>query len=57
MANPKVKEIIISLDVTTDKSYEEVTKALRKGVFTALDTEPNYIAAPKDVKVNYCCQR
>ncbi len=53
----KTKQIIISLDIETDKDYEEIIKALKKGIYVGLDSSPNYIAQPKDVKINYCLPR
>lgn len=34
------KEIIISLDIKTNKEYKEVIKALKRGIFVALDKSP-----------------
>lgn len=49
--------MIISIDVETTKSVDEVKRALERGIYRGLDTEPNYVAQPKDVKINYCQER
>lgn len=50
-----MKQIIISLDVETEKEHEEVRKAILKGIYYGLDTKG--IAEPKKVKINYCLPR
>lgn len=47
-------KVVISIDVITDRSSEEVKKAVIKGIYKELDTAPNYIAQPKDVTINNC---
>ena len=54
---PKTHKMIISVDIETTKTVEEVKKALQRGIYRGLDTEPNYIAQPKNVKINYCQER
>lgn len=54
MENKKKVTMLISIDIETNKSIEQITKALEKGIYRGLDTEPNYIASPKDVNINYC---
>jgi hypothetical protein len=49
----KTLRFIIAIDVTTNKSIEDVKKGLNKGIYRGLDTEPNYIAPPKDVFIDY----
>ena len=49
--------MIISIDLETTKSVDEVKRALERGIYRGLDTEPNYVASPKDVKINYCQER
>jgi len=48
-----MKKFIISLEIDTEKDIEEIRAALRKGIYRGLDTEPNYIAPPAKVKINY----
>jgi hypothetical protein len=50
-------KMIISIDVDTTKSVDEIKRALERGIYRGLDTEPNYVAPPKDVKINYCQER
>lgn len=52
----KIK-IIISVDINTDKTLEEVKKAITRGIYRGLDTEPNYIAPPSNVEINYILER
>jgi hypothetical protein len=47
----KIK-VVISVDIDTDKTFVEVKAALTRGIYRGLDTEPYYIAQPKDVKIN-----
>lgn len=49
--------MIISIDVDTTKTVDEVKRALERGIYRGLDAEPNYVAPPKDVKINYCQER
>jgi len=53
----KTVEVIISLDITTPKEFEEIKMAIRRGIYRGLDTEPNYIAPPANVKINYIQER
>lgn len=52
-----VKKIIISLDIETDKSFQDIKNGLIRGIYKGLDTEPNFIAPPKKVKINYLQER
>ena len=49
------KKIILSVDVETEKEYEDVINAIKRGVFVELDNKR--IAAPCDIKINYCEER
>jgi hypothetical protein len=49
------KKIIISIDVETEYGMEEISAAVKKGLYYGLDVKR--VAAPKDVKVNYCQER
>lgn len=53
MATTKVK---LTISIETSKSHEEVISALKRGIYRGLDTEPYYVASPKDVdiEVNLC---
>ena len=53
----RVVKMIMSIDIKTAKSIDDVKRALERGVYRGLDTEPNYVAPPKDVKINYCQER
>ena len=46
--------MVMSIDVKTTKSIDEVEAALKRGVYRGLDTEPYCIAEVKDIKINYC---
>lgn len=50
-------KMTISVDIETTKPIDEVRIALERGIYRGLDTAPNYIAQPKDVKINYCQER
>lgn len=43
--------VVIAVDIETDKTFEEVRKALTRGIYRGLDTEPNYIAPPAKVQI------
>ena len=45
--------LLISVEIQTDKSLEQITSALKKGIYRGLDTEGNYIAQPENVLINY----
>lgn len=47
-------KMLVSIDIDTTKTVEEIKKALERGIYRGLDTEPNYIAQPSEVKINYC---
>ena len=57
MEAKRTVKVVISIDVETTKSVEEIKRALERGIYRGLDTEPNYVAPPKDVKINYCQER
>ena len=46
--------MVMSIDIETTKSVDEVKVALKRGIYVGLDTEPYCVAQPKDVKINYC---
>lgn len=54
MSEKKVVRMLISVDIETDKPIDEIIKGLQRGIYRGLDTEPHCVAAPKDVKINYC---
>jgi len=43
----------ISVNITSSKNPKDVISALKRAIYRGLDTEPNYIAQPKDVEFNY----
>jgi hypothetical protein len=47
-----MKRFVIIVDIDTDKSLEEIVRALTKGIYRGLDIEPNYVAPPSKVKIN-----
>jgi len=49
-----MKEVIVHLEIkiNTNKDSNEILSALKRGIYRGLDTEPNYIAQPKDVQIN-----
>jgi len=53
----KTKKMIISLDIETSKDIETIIKALKKGIYMGLDSPTYRVAAPKNVKINYCVER
>lgn len=44
------KLIKIEIICDTNKDDEYIKKSMTHGIYRALDTEPNYISAPKDVE-------
>ena len=52
----KIK-VIIAVDIDTDKTLEDVKKALTRGIYRGLDTEPNYVAPPANVEIKYIAER
>jgi hypothetical protein len=50
----KTFRIELSVDVTTHKSIDDVVKGFERSIFRGLDNEGLFIAAPSDVKINYC---
>jgi hypothetical protein len=53
----RIVKMIISVDIETDKPIEDIVNALKRGIYRGLDTEPKYIAPPKDVTINSCEER
>ena len=53
----RIVSVLISVNIETDKPFEQIEKSLIKGIYRGLDTEPNYIAAPKDVNINWIQDR
>ena len=49
----KTVKMLISVDINTTKPNNEIRKALERGIYRGLDSAPNYIAPPTDVKINY----
>lgn len=49
------KKMLISLDIETDKTVEEIATALKKGIYYGLDIKG--VARPLKVKINYCQER
>jgi len=49
------KEIIVSLNIVTDKTLDSITSAIRRGLYYGLDTKR--IADPTKVTINYCQER
>lgn len=49
----KMINVTVSIDIDTDKSIDEIKKELERGIYRGLDSAPNYIAQPKDVKITY----
>ncbi len=52
MSEKRIVKMVISIEFATDKPMDKIVSALRKGIYRALDTEPNYIAQPKEVTIN-----
>jgi hypothetical protein len=50
----RIVSMAISVDINTSASLEDVKKALQRGIYRGLDTEPYNIAAPADVEILYC---
>jgi D-aminopeptidase len=46
-------KIVLSIEVETNKTIKEVEKAIMRGIYRGLDTEPYNIAPPKDVKIEF----
>lgn len=47
------KNIIISVEIDTEKDIDLITKAITRGLYKGLDSHPHYIAPPAKVKINY----
>ena len=47
----KIVKVSISVTIETNKPFDEVDKAIRRGIYRGLDTEPNYIAPPSKVTI------
>mgnify|MGYP001100206349 CR=1 FL=1 len=41
----------IKLEIETDKPLDKIVPAITKGLYRGLDSEPNYIAPPKNVGI------
>jgi len=50
-----MKKIIISVDIDTTSTMEEIAAAVKKGLYYGLDVKR--VAPPKDIKINYCQER
>lgn len=46
------KKLIISVDIKTTRSIEDISKAVIKGLYYGFDVRS--VAAPMNVKINYC---
>lgn len=49
----KIVRMIISVDIKTNSDIDKITMALTRGIYRGLDTEPVYVAPPKDVTINF----
>jgi hypothetical protein len=49
----KTIKVLIEVDITTNKTFEEVKAGLTRGIYRGLDTEPHYIAHPSNVDIKY----
>ena len=47
----------ITVEISTNKTSEEVRSALIRGIYRGLDSESNRIAAPKDVEIKNIAER
>lgn len=45
-------EFRILVQLKSKKEVDEIKAAITKGIYRGLDTEPTYIAAPKDVEID-----
>lgn len=43
--------IVISLEIETNKTDQEIKKGLERGIYRGLDSEPYNIAQPKDINI------
>jgi len=51
MEDQRLVKIEVSIEIKTSKFSHEIERAIIKGIYRGLDTEPNYISSPKDVKI------
>jgi len=49
--------IIIEVDIETNKTLEEVQRALTRGIYRGLDTEPYNVAPPANVDIKSIKER
>jgi hypothetical protein len=49
----RIAKFKINVEVNTSKPDDEIMRAITKGIFKGLDTEPYNIAPPADVKVTF----
>lgn len=47
------KNIIISVEIDTEKDIDLITKAITRGLYMGLDSTTYQIAPPAKVKINY----
>jgi hypothetical protein len=53
----RIVKMLISVDIETNKPIDDIVKGLKRGIYRGLDSEPHYIATPKEVTINFCEER
>jgi|AntAceMinimDraft_17_1070374.scaffolds.fasta_scaffold483584_1 hypothetical protein len=49
----KTETYIVNITIPQGKNKGKVKNAIKRGIIKGLDTEGNYIARPKDVKISF----
>ena len=55
MKEKKKVKMIMSIEVDTDSTVEEIKKAMERGIYVQLDTRR--VAPPSDIKILYCQEK
>lgn len=51
MSNKRTIRVSIVVDIETSAEKDKIKRAIERGIYWGLDSEPNYIAPPKDVLI------
>lgn len=49
----KTIKVVIEVDITSNKTFDEIKAGLTRGIYRGLDTEPHNIAQPSNVDIKY----
>ena len=51
MSNKRTIRVSIAVDIKTSAEKDKIKSAIKRGIYWGLDSEPSYIAPPKDVLI------